>query len=78
MTKDELRGATGYKLRMRYNKWWLYLFKDMGGDVWKNVGEFGPFDNMPHDKHTALNNAISDFKALGLIHIEKELGDRGK
>lgn len=63
MTKEELNGATGYKLRLIYGKWYLRLFNDAG----ENVGEYGP---MPW---SLTPEAIADAKRLGLVDIEREL-----
>jgi hypothetical protein len=60
--------ATGYKIRMRFGKWWFYLFNKDG----KNLYEYGPVKFAEIEKEQAM------FKELGLSWIEKELGDKGK
>lgn len=65
--------AFGYKLRMRYGKWWLYITNK---DNTKNLGEIGPYDNKPVKDNTELNAATAELEAAGLVNIEKHLGDR--
>lgn len=80
MDKSKFLGATGYKLRMRYLKWWLMLFVNSPDkpDEWREIGEYGPFDNEPVGEKTELGLAIANLKAQGLVDIERELGSRGK
>lgn len=68
MTADDLKGATGYKLRRIFSHWWLKLFNAAG----ENVGDYGPLDWRETDQ------AQADAKRLGLADIERDLGSRGK
>ena len=61
-------GATAFKLRMVYGKWWLRLFNKAG----KNVGDYGPL------AYAETDGAMSKAKRLGLIEIERDLGSKGR
>lgn len=69
MTKSELNGATGFRLRRQPGgSWFLKLFNDAG----KNVGDYGPLE------WAETTEAIADVKRLGVVDIERDLGSRGK
>jgi hypothetical protein len=61
-------GATAYKVRMIYNKWWLRLFNMAG----KNVGDYGPL------VHAEVEDAVAKAKRAGLADIERDMGSRGR
>lgn len=72
MTKDELQGANGYKVRLIYGNWWLILFRSLGHDKWKNICQFGPLC------WAEVKEAEKEVQSFGLYDIERELGSRGK
>ena len=68
MTKDDLNGAVGFRVRMIYRQWYLRLFDADN----KSVGDYGP---MPWGE---TGRVTAEVKALGLIDLERDLGDRGR